>query len=168
MHLRVSHQHNGMTVIQSTEDTSSYFAVGARFSLIYEDKALYIEKTPRGTCECIRPSPKDMAGVCSRLFVEVIKDSPAFHVAEAEFTLDGDLLTWLRPPIWALPWTIRAPKDVARSCAANGLTSRLRSARRNMIDPQRVTKSVPAWAKSALEAGEWMSLVREVFPCERV
>lgn len=164
MHLRISHQHNGKTVIQSTEETRDYFLVGASFSMIYLDKILYVERCPQGSCTCYAPSPRDKCGTFSRVGATVIDDAPAFHVAEAEFTIVDDLLTWERPPIWSLPWSTRAPEASTRDCALKGFSSRLRSARRNMIDPKRVTQAVPAWAKSAMIDGDWRDTVREYFP----
>lgn len=164
MHLRISHQNNGRTVIQSTEETRDYFVVGASFSIVYLDKTLLIEKTPSGSCICHEPSPRDKEGTFSRVGACVINDAPSFHVADAEFKIEGDLLTWVRPPIWSLPWTTRAPQDSTRECAIKGLASRLRSAKRNLIDPKRVTQAVPAWAKSSMLAGDWKDTVEKFFP----
>uniref|UniRef100_A0AAU7VFY0 Uncharacterized protein n=1 Tax=Dinoroseobacter phage vB_DshS_R26L TaxID=3161158 RepID=A0AAU7VFY0_9CAUD len=165
MHLRIAHRLNGRTTIQSTDENSDYFELGARFDVIYQEKSIYLAKEPDGHHECREPGAYRAAGFSRAVsFCALEPWIPSFCVADAEFVIDDDLLVWERPPVWSLPWTTRAPQTRARDFAIHGLASRLKSARRNMIDPKRVTQAVPAWAKSSMLAGDWKDTVAKFFP----
>jgi hypothetical protein len=174
MHLRVAHRQIGDTAIQCGPDLEHYFIIGSRFEAIYLDelKALYVTRCARGSICMADQTVYRNKGYSRTVIVNSLPEwIPAFTIKAVEFTLDGDLLVWRRPPIWTLGWPQKGiMTDPARNHQAvvKGLQERLRSAKRNGIDPRKVTCAVPAWAKSSLAPGEWMAVVREVFPGHHV
>ena len=165
MHLRIAHRINGRTMIQSTDENADYFELGARFDVIYTDKAIFLAKDRDGHHECQKPGAYMATGFSRSVTFRALEPwIPSFCVGDAEFVIDDELLVWERPPVWALPWSTRAPQTRAREAALHGFHSRLKSARRNLVDPKQVTTKVPAWAKSSMLAGDWMDSVRKFFP----
>ncbi len=169
MHLRIAHRQNGETIIQCGAELEYYFELGAHFQAIYleEDKSLYLTKDPKARVTCHEPTAYCREGITRSIILGVLPSwIPAFSINQAEFTVDGDLLAWHRPPVWMLDWPLKSAHDAARARehVIHGLLTRLRSAKRNEIDPRKVTTKVPDWAKSSLNQGEWMQIVRSVFP----
>lgn len=170
-HLRIAHRQCGSTTIQCGEDLEFYFEIGAAFDAIYleAEKTLVLTKYEGGSIHCTAPnSYQNKDATRSVCFPRVLPSwMPAFRVAEAEFEVDDELLIWRRPPLWALAWTtvpLTSSAERNRQAAIDGLKTRLQSAKRNLIDPKKVTTAVPSWAKSAMLAGDWMRVVRDVFP----
>lgn len=171
MDLRIAHRQAGLTTLQCGVELESYFTLGAHFEAVYleEEKALYLTKCERGKGRCHEPGTTyGKAGYTRAIcFTALPKHIPAFSIKEVEFTIDDDLLVWKRPPIWALGWPTRGMTndfDRSRDVVIDGMVARLRSAKRNMVDPRKVTEAVPDWAKQSLHRGEWMRLVNTYFP----
>jgi len=170
MHLRIAHRQAGTTTIQCGPELEHYFVLGCRFEAAYidDEKTLCVTKCATGSSTCHEPGTTYgktgfTRAVC---FTALPKSIPAFSIKDVEFSVTDDLLIWKRPPIWALGWPQRGrlSADETREATLDGMIARLRSAKRNMVDPRRVTEAVPDWAKQSLERGEWMGLVKAFFP----
>lgn len=161
--LRIAHRNNGLTTIQGANELADYFAVGARFAVAYAQKTLMIAKEPDGEFVGSAVTDYHKEGFCSCIRFRALEEHlPSFSVMDAEFQVEDDLLTWTRPPVWALGWTQRAPNNLAREAAIHGFRSRLESAARNLISLSVVTKAVPTWARSAMLAGDWQATLTQV------
>ena len=87
---------------------------------------------------------------------------PYFGAHLIELNVDGDgTLRWELPPPHELPWPQLVSKSRIRQreCVKRDLPLRLRSAVAAGVDPREVVRTTPRWAKSALTAPEWRTLV---------
>jgi len=173
MFIRIAHRQNGRTTIQGGPNDAYYFTHGHRFDVTYleDEKALILSKDPKGQYSATEVGAYRTEGACANIVAEVLPEwLPAFCVNEAEFEEVGEMLVWRRPPVWALAFPQHAPRssDAARIAAISGMSLRIASAARNLIDPASVTQTAPAWVRSSMTAHDWQVVVSEFFSMSRV